>query len=115
MVPAFPLSVAGGALNGAGAITVTLPSSDEGCGSGLCPSAWAGGDGRRPIHAGEKDSRITRGPSDGYLYLTIGTWRDGDVIDFDFAGQDDRPICREDAGKVVHRVSAGLLRGRGTD
>ena len=47
--------------------------------------AWAGGESAADsIHAmGEKDSRITRTIRDGYLYLT-GTWRDGDVIDFDF-------------------------------
>ena len=53
--------------NGAGAITVTLPSSDEGqvpesFALALRLPAWAGGESAADsIHAaGEKDSRITR-------------------------------------------------------
>ena len=97
--------------NGAGAITVTLPSSDEGqvpesFALALRLPVWAGGESAADsIHAtGEKDSRITRTTRDGYLYLT-GTWRDGDVIDFDFPMPvrmiAANPLVREDAGKVA--------------
>ena len=111
--------------NGAGAITVTLPSSDEGqvpesFALALRLPAWAGGESAADsIHAmGEKDSRITRTIRDGYLYLT-GTWRDGDVIDFDFPMPvrmiAANPLVREDAGKVAFIRGPLAYCAEGTD
>ena len=111
--------------NGAGAITVTLPSSDEGqvpesFALALRLPAWAGGESAADsIHAtGEKDSRITRTTRDGYLYLT-GTWRDGDVIDFDFPMPvrmiAANPLVREDAGKVAFIRGPLAYCAEGTD
>lgn len=111
--------------NGTGAITVTLPSSDEGqvpesFALALRLPAWAGGESAADsIHAtGEKDSRITRTTRDGYLYLT-GTWRDGDVIDFDFPMPvrmiAANPLVREDAGKVAFIRGPLAYCAEGTD